>query len=77
MGEVTTESGSMHDVPQNLLDQINRLEELFTVSQDKLKQITEHFVSELAKGLSVEGGSIVSLPPVLCPWSPRADYASP
>ncbi|ORX94747.1 hexokinase-domain-containing protein [Clohesyomyces aquaticus] len=50
--------GSMADVPKDLLDQINRLEELFTVPQEKLKQITDHFVSELAKGLTVEGGSI-------------------
>ncbi|OCK75040.1 hypothetical protein K432DRAFT_309444 [Lepidopterella palustris CBS 459.81] len=50
--------GSMADVPKDLLDQINRLEELFTVPQEKLKQITDHFVSELTKGLTVEGGSI-------------------
>lgn len=48
----------MADVPKDLLDQINRLEELFTVPQEKLKQITDHFVSELTKGLTVEGGSI-------------------
>ena len=51
----------MADVPKDLLDQINRLEELFTVPTDKLKAITEHFINELAKGLSVEGGSIVRL----------------
>jgi hexokinase len=50
----------MADVPKDLLDQITRLEELFTVPQEKLKEITEHFQNELAKGLSVEGGSIVS-----------------
>ena len=50
----------MADVPSDLLDQINRLEELFTVPTDKLKAISDHFVSELAKGLSKEGGSIVS-----------------
>lgn len=49
----------MADVPKDLLDQIDRLEELFTVPTDKLKGITDHFVNELTKGLTVEGGSIV------------------
>ncbi|KAF2108612.1 hexokinase-domain-containing protein [Lophiotrema nucula] len=55
---VTSRKGSMADVPSDLLDQINRLEELFTVPTDKLKAITDHFVSELTKGLTEEGGSI-------------------
>ncbi|KAF7544555.1 hypothetical protein G7Z17_g9858 [Cylindrodendrum hubeiense] len=50
--------GSMADVPKDLVAEIHKLETLFTVSPEKLKQITEHFVAELAKGLSVEGGSI-------------------
>ncbi|KAI6085398.1 hexokinase [Hypoxylon rubiginosum] len=50
--------GSMADVPKDLLGEIQKLEELFTVDTAKLKQITKHFVSELDKGLSVEGGSI-------------------
>ncbi|MCJ1316378.1 hexokinase A [Xylographa vitiligo] len=50
--------GSMNDVPGDLLDEIKRLEKLFIVEQPKLKEITNHFVDELAKGLSVEGGSI-------------------
>ncbi|KAF2257696.1 hexokinase [Lojkania enalia] len=58
MGKITSLPGSMADVPKDLLDQINRLEELFTVPADKLKQISDHFVKELEKGLSVEGGSI-------------------
>ncbi|KAI2636129.1 hexokinase [Xylaria nigripes] len=48
----------MADVPKNLLAEIKELEEAFTVGTDKLKAITKHFVSELDKGLSVEGGSI-------------------
>lgn len=40
----------MADVPKDLLQEIQRLEELFTVDQTKLKAITKHFVSELAKG---------------------------
>ncbi|KAH8170184.1 hexokinase domain-containing protein [Sarocladium implicatum] len=50
--------GSKADIPQNLIDEVKSLEEQFTVKQDKLKAITEHFISELAKGLTVEGGSI-------------------
>jgi hexokinase len=58
--------GSIADVPQDLLAQIGRLEELFTVSTDKLKKITDQFTKELEKGLSIEGGDIVGVdPPVI------------
>ncbi|KAL2011910.1 hypothetical protein VTN00DRAFT_4628 [Thermoascus crustaceus] len=50
--------GSMADVPKDLLQQIKELEDLFTVDTVKLKQIVDHFVKELEKGLSVEGGNI-------------------
>ena len=43
----------MADVPKDLLAQIKELEEQFTVSADKLKQITDHFVSELERGRSM------------------------
>lgn len=43
-------TGSMADMPKELLEQIKELEELFTVDQNKLKQIVDHFVNELAKG---------------------------
>jgi hexokinase len=65
----------MADVPKDLLAEINKLEEQFTVDTAKLKAITKHFVDELTKGrppyfsvmifadtfigLTVEGGSIV------------------
>jgi hypothetical protein len=42
--------GSMADVPKDLLQQIQRLEELFTVDTARLKLITDHFISELEKG---------------------------
>lgn len=48
----------MADVPDDLLEQIKYLENVFTVDQAKLKEVTNHFVKELEKGLSVEGGSI-------------------
>lgn len=53
-------TGSATEIPQDLLQEIRNLEEIFTVPTEKLKAISEHFISELAKGLSVEGGSIVS-----------------
>ena len=48
----------MADVPHNLQEQINYLESIFIIDQSKLKQITDHFVSELAQGLTTEGGDI-------------------
>lgn len=42
--------GSMADVPKDLLAEIRDLENLFTVSTEKLKAITSHFVKELEKG---------------------------
>ena len=54
--------GSSTDLPKDLAEQIKRLEDMFTVPKEKLKQITDHFVKELTKGLTVEGGSIVRLP---------------
>jgi hexokinase len=50
----------MADMPRDLKEQIEKLEELFVVPTSKLTQITDHFVKELEKGLSKEGGSIVS-----------------
>lgn len=50
----------MADVPKDLLQEIERLEKLFTVDATMLKKVTDHFITELDKGLSVEGGSIVS-----------------
>ncbi|EER23986.1 hexokinase, putative [Coccidioides posadasii C735 delta SOWgp] len=50
--------GSMADMPKDLLEQVKELEELFTVDQARLKKIVDHFVKELEKGLSVQGGNI-------------------
>ena len=40
----------MADMPQDLLDEIRELENLFTVDRTKLKQVVDHFVKELDKG---------------------------
>ncbi|KAL6247351.1 hexokinase [Rhinocladiella similis] len=50
--------GSMADVPKNLLQEIENLENLFTVDAAKLKQITDHFVTELTAGLEKDGQNI-------------------
>jgi predicted transcriptional regulator len=47
------DAGSMADVPKDLLQEIKRLEEMFIVPAEKLKEITTHFVSELEKGNNV------------------------
>ncbi len=41
----------MADVPDDILDQIKYLEKIFTVDQDKLKEVTNRFVKELDKGI--------------------------
>ncbi len=40
----------MADVPKDLLQEIKKLEQQFTVPKEKLKEITAHFVKELEKG---------------------------
>lgn len=44
-------SGSMAAVPKDLLEEIQKLEVMFTIPTAKLKEITERFVSELEKGV--------------------------
>ncbi|KAK7512875.1 hexokinase-domain-containing protein [Phyllosticta citricarpa] len=64
--------GSMADVPKDLLQTIQHLESIFTVDTTKLKEITDHFVKELEKGLSKEGGSIPMIP-TWCMGFPTGD----
>lgn len=47
-------------MPKDLRNQIEKLEDLFVVPTAKLKEISEHFKNELEKGLTKEGGDIVS-----------------
>jgi hexokinase len=53
-GHSTT--GSLAQIHADMAAQVKRLEELFTVSTEKLKEITEYFVSELERGLSAKDG---------------------
>src|SRR5947208_2924962 len=48
----------MADVPKYIVDEIANLERLFTIDTKKLKEITEHFVGELKKGLEKEGSNV-------------------
>ena len=43
--------GSMADMPKDLKEQIDKLEDMFVVPTDKLKKISDHFVGELEKDL--------------------------
>lgn len=52
-------TGSMAEIPKNLQAEIKALEEQLTVPKEKLKQITDHFVKELEKGMLFH--------PVSCP----------
>ena len=52
----------MADVPKTLVEQIASFERIFTVSAEKLQEITKHFVTELDKGLSKKGGNIPMIP---------------
>ena len=59
MSDYTNQPGSMADVPKDLLEQIKELEKVFTVDAAKLKEITNHFVGELEKGLCFTTGIMV------------------
>lgn len=54
--------GTFTDVPQALLEEIKEIENLLTVKTETLQKITEHFITELDKGLSKAGGNIPMIP---------------
>ena len=47
-------------IPEDRIQFLKQYEDWFTIEAPKLRQITDHFVKELEKGLSEEGGNIVS-----------------
>lgn len=51
----------MKDLPEEFTKELKEYEDWFMLDAPKLKMITDHFAQELEKGLSVEGGSIVSI----------------
>jgi hexokinase len=50
----------MADVPKDLLNQIKEFEDVFTVDQQKLKEVVAHFVKELEKGASLPIGGLTT-----------------
>ena len=50
----------LEGVADELTQNLKQYEDMFIVDGAKLKMITNHFVKELEKGLSIEGGCIVS-----------------
>lgn len=54
--------GTFTDVPESWMEELKKVEDLLTVSPQKLRDITEHFISELNKGLSKQGGNIPMIP---------------
>ncbi|KAG7192721.1 hexokinase A [Scheffersomyces spartinae] len=54
--------GTFSGVNEQLLAVIKEYEGLLTVSGEKLRQIVDHFVGELNKGLSKAGGNIPMIP---------------
>lgn len=51
----------LNGVPEDLTGDLEQYEDLFTVEAPTLKKVTDHFVEELNKGLTEEGGDIVSI----------------
>ncbi|KAI9934032.1 hypothetical protein MW887_005105 [Aspergillus wentii] len=48
----------LRDVPPDLVTTLKELDDTLAIDRPQLKRITAHFVDELAKGLTVEGGDI-------------------
>jgi hexokinase len=51
--------GSLAGLPKNLSKEVEVLEKMFACDTAELKKISDHFVKELEKGLSIGGGNIV------------------
>lgn len=50
-------------VADHIACDLKEFEDWFTLESPQLKEITGHFIKELEKGLTVEGGNIVSRSP--------------
>ena len=55
----------LEGLPEHLTENLKQFEDWFLLEASDLKRITEHFVKELEKGLTKEGGNIVSIPVVV------------
>jgi hexokinase len=52
----------LEGVPERLTQNLKQYEDWFVLDAAELKKITDHFVAELEKGLTKEGGNIVGSP---------------
>ena len=52
--------GLLEGMPEDITSHIMKYDEMFRLGRDDMVKITDHFVKELEKGLSKEGGNIVS-----------------
>lgn len=50
----------LQEMPDHETEYLKQYEHWFIIEPEQLKRITDHFVMELERGLSKEGGSIVS-----------------
>lgn len=50
------------DIPDNLAKELHAIEDILTLLPKKLKEVTDHFITELDKGLSKKGGNIPMIP---------------
>lgn len=48
-------------LPEELTKELKKYEDWFWLDASKLKMISDHFAKELEKGLTIEGGSVVSI----------------
>lgn len=48
---MTVAAGTLTDAPRSLIKEIKDLEQLLTIDTAKLKEITNHFINELTKGM--------------------------
>lgn len=52
----------LEGLPDHLTHHLKEYEDWFMLDSSVLKEITDHFVQELEKGLTKEGGNVASAP---------------
>ncbi|BFZ58312.1 hexokinase [Savitreella phatthalungensis] len=65
--------GSMAHVPDNILEHIKDLEQLFTIGPEALKKIVDDFIGELEKGLRGDEGHDIPMIPTWVQGYAKAD----
>lgn len=65
----------LEGVPDHLTRDMPQFEDWFMLSAAELKKITDHFVKELEKGLTKEGGNIVG-DPITMPQTKSGNFTN-